>query len=85
LGAGTIVANLRFDDKPVKMMISGKLVDSGRRKLGVVLGDDVQTGINVSLMPGVKIGSGAVVGPGMTVVRDVPSGSQIIPRQERDS
>lgn len=85
LGAGTIVANLRFDDKPVKMMISGKLVDSGRRKLGVVLGDDVQTGINVSLMPGVKIGSGAVVGPGMTAFRDVPSKSQMIPRQEPDS
>jgi len=85
LGAGTIVANLRFDDKPVNMMISGKLVDSGRRKLGVVLGNDVQTGINVSLMPGVKIGSGAVVGPGMTVFRDVPSKGQMIPGQEPDS
>lgn len=78
LGAGTIIANLRFDGKPVKMMISGSVVDTGRRKLGVVLGDDVQTGINVSIMPGVKIGSCSIIGPGVTLNRDVPSGGRVI-------
>jgi bifunctional UDP-N-acetylglucosamine pyrophosphorylase/glucosamine-1-phosphate N-acetyltransferase len=77
-GAGTMIANLRFDDKPVRMMISERLVDTGRRKLGAVIGDDVQTGINVSIMPGVKIGSDSWIGPSMTVAKDVPRNSRIL-------
>ena len=76
-GAGTITANIRFDEKNIKVNIKGERVDSGRRKLGTIMGDDVQTGINVSLMPGVKVGSGAWIAPGLTIYRDVPSGSFI--------
>lgn len=74
-GAGTITANLRFDNKPVKMYIKGRLESSGRRKLGAVVGAYVKTGINVSLMPGVKIGSYSWVAPGAIVYRDIPSRS----------
>ena len=67
LGAGTIFANLRFDEKIVKVKTQGKIIDTGRKKLGAILGDNVKTGINVSLMPGVlvspnsKIFSGSVL------------------------
>ncbi len=74
-GAGTITANLRFDNKPVKMMIRGRRVSSGRRKLGAVIGGHVKTGINVSLMPGVKIGSRSWIAPGAVVDTDVPRNS----------
>jgi len=74
LGAGTITANIRFDKKNIKVNIKGRPLDSGRRKLGTIMGDDVQTGINVNLMPGVKVGSGAWIEPGLTVYDDVPSG-----------
>lgn len=73
LGAGTITANLRFDNKPVKVTIKGVKVSSGRRKLGAIIGAFVKTGINVSLMPGVKIGSYTWIGPGSVVYHDVPS------------
>ncbi|MBM3292121.1 glucose-1-phosphate thymidylyltransferase [Candidatus Bathyarchaeota archaeon] len=72
LGAGTIVANLRFDKKNIKMSIKGKRTDTGLRKFGAILGDDVETGVNVSIYPGVKIGNGAWIAPGMTVSKDVP-------------
>ena len=75
LGAGTITANIRFDERSVKVMIKGEKIDTGRRKLGVIMGDDVQTGINVNLMPGVKVGSGAWIAPGLTVYEDVESGA----------
>ena len=75
LGAGTSTANIRFDKENVKVEIKGKKIDTGRRKLGVIMGDDVQTGINVSLMPGVKVGSGAWIAPGLTVNEDVKSGA----------
>ncbi|NPA96540.1 MAG: NTP transferase domain-containing protein [Crenarchaeota archaeon] len=73
LGAGTLLANLRFDEKNVKVTIKGKRIDSGRRKLGALIGGFVKTGVNVSIVPGVKIGSYAIIYPGVTVYRDVPS------------
>ena len=73
LGAGTITANLKFNDSNVVSRVKGKLVDSGQRKLGAILGDGVKTGINVSIFPGVKIGADAWIGPGAIVRADVPS------------
>jgi UDP-N-acetylglucosamine diphosphorylase/glucosamine-1-phosphate N-acetyltransferase len=75
LGAGTITANIRFDKENVEVEIRGKKIDTGRRKLGVIIGDNVQTGINVKLMPGIKVGSGAWIAPGLTVYEDVKSGT----------
>ncbi len=64
LGAGTKVANLRFDDRPVKVTAKGQLMGTGRRKLGVIMGDDVRTGINAMIEPGTVIWEGTVVGMG---------------------
>ncbi len=77
LGAGTITANLRFDDAVVRSRVKGAWVDSGRRKFGAVVGDNVRTGINVSLFPGVKVGSGAWLGPGAVVEKDVPARAKV--------
>lgn len=74
LGAGTVTANLRFDGATIKMTVKGVRVDTGLRKLGAIVGGHAQTGINVSIMPGVKIGSYALVYPGCVVYRDVPRG-----------
>ena len=73
LGAGTITANLRFDEAEIKTKVRGAWVSSRRKKLGAILGDETQTGINVSILPGVKIGRGAWIGPGAIVDRDVAS------------
>lgn len=82
LGAGTITGNLRLDDKTVRMKIKDRIVDSERRKLGVIMGDYVNTAINVSFMPGVKVGSRTLIGPNAVVYQDLPSGAKIIPKQE---
>ena len=76
-GAGTIVANLRFDDGSVKMTVEDKRIDSSLRKLGVVIGDNVKTGINVSLMPGVKVGPNSWIGPSATIFDDVPPSTYV--------
>ena len=60
LGAGTKIANLRLDKKDVQVMgINTKL-----HKLGAIIGDGVQTGINASINVGSLIGSNTCVGPG---------------------
>ncbi|MBN1245399.1 NTP transferase domain-containing protein [Candidatus Bathyarchaeota archaeon] len=84
LAAGTITANLRLDDGHVKMLVKGKVVDSGRRKLGAILGDDVKTGINALLMPGVKVGPRSWIGANFTVQRDVPADTIVLLKQDED-
>ena len=63
-GAGTKVANLRHDGKNVKCSVKGKVVDTGRRKLGVIMGDDVHTGINTSINVGMMMDAGSSSYPG---------------------
>jgi len=82
LGAGTVIANLRFDGKNVKMRVKDEIVDTGRRKLGVILGDHVETGINASFMPGVKVGNNCWIGPHVLVSSDVPPDTVLLLRQE---
>jgi len=82
LAAGTITANLRLDDEPVKMLVKGKVVDTGRRKLGAILGDNVKTGINALLMPGVKVGANSWVGANFTVHKDVPANTTVLLKQD---
>jgi len=77
LGAGTITANLRFDETIIKSRVKTVMVPSGRKKLGAILGDEVRTGINVSIFPGVKIGKGAWLGPSAIIKKDVASGARI--------
>jgi len=76
LGAGTITANLRFDEAEVRSKVRGSWIGGGRKKLGAILGDGVRTGINVSIFPGVKIGRRSWIGPGAIVDRDVPSNAR---------
>ncbi len=77
LGAGTITANLRFDETEVKSRVKRDWVNTGRKKFGAVLGDNVRTGINVSIFPGVKIGAGSWLGPGAVIDRDVATGARV--------
>jgi UDP-N-acetylglucosamine diphosphorylase/glucosamine-1-phosphate N-acetyltransferase len=82
LGAGTITANYRLDAGTIKMMVKDKLVDSRRKKLGAVLGDNVKTGINALLMPGVKVGSNSWIGPNLMVQKDLPPESRVFLKQD---
>ena len=73
LGAGTKIANLRLDEKSVT--VAG--VNTGRRKMGAILGDGVKTGINASINVGAMIGNGSFVGPGAVVSGVVSPGSKV--------
>jgi UDP-N-acetylglucosamine diphosphorylase/glucosamine-1-phosphate N-acetyltransferase len=71
LGAGTITSNFRHDGQNIKSMIKGELVNSGRRKFGAIIGDDVHTGINTSIYPGRKLWPHTSTRPGEVVQRDI--------------
>ena len=77
LGAGTKVANLRLDESNVHVVWKGSDVDTGLRKLGVIMGDDVKVGINASIDAGTIIGEESFIGPGATVRGNVAPRSRI--------
>lgn len=72
LGAGTKVANLKLDKSNIT--VSG--LDTGRRKLGVVMGDHVEVGINASINVGTMIGNNARIGPGALAHGVISPGSR---------
>ena len=82
-GAGTITANLRFDDASVKVVLKGAKVSSGRRKLGAFIGDYVKTGVDVMFMPGVKVGAYSWISPGLVIYDDVPPKTFVKPKERR--
>lgn len=71
LGCGTNTANLRHDGANVRSMLAGELVDTGRRKLGAIVGDHAHTGINTSIYPGRKLWPHTSTRPGEVVDRDI--------------
>jgi bifunctional UDP-N-acetylglucosamine pyrophosphorylase/glucosamine-1-phosphate N-acetyltransferase len=70
LGAGTITANLKHDNKNVRSVVKGKIVDTGRRKFGTIIADDVHTGIKTTIYPGRKIWPGVSTLPGEIIDKD---------------
>ncbi len=58
------MANLRHDGREIRSYIKDEKVNSERRKLGVIVGDDVKTGINTSTYPGTVIEPGYRGRPG---------------------
>ena len=47
------------------------IIDQGHTPKDIVIGDDVWLGANVIVLPGITIGSHAVIGAGSVVTRDV--------------
>jgi bifunctional UDP-N-acetylglucosamine pyrophosphorylase/glucosamine-1-phosphate N-acetyltransferase len=82
IGAGSISANLRFDKKTIKMRVRGEPVDTGRVKIGVIMGDNVMTGVGALFMPGVTIGNNSWIGPNIIVYWDVPPNTILILEQQ---
>ena len=64
--------------QPLKLKLK---IDSGRRKLGAIIGDSVKTGINSSFSPGVKVGHNSTIGSGVLLYEDLPSDTRVLEKQ----
>lgn len=75
--AGCITANLRIDHGYVKSTVKGERLNTGRDKLGAMVGEGAFIGIQSGTMPGVKIGAGAEVGAFTNVTLDLEEGQRL--------
>ena len=82
LGAGTKLANLKMISGSVMVTVDRKRYDTGRRKLGAILGDHTETGCNSVTSPGTLMGPGSIVYSGIAVPGGYyPSKTIVMPSQ----
>ena len=78
LGAGTVLSNFRHDGTDIVIPGDGGGLATGRRKLGALLGDGVQTGCNCVLHPGSIVGTETVVYAGVQLRAGVHPAERVI-------
>lgn len=67
LGAGAVTSNVKSDKQPVVIKNGLNTMDTGRKKVGAMVGDEVEVGCNSVLCPGTVIGKGSTVYPASCV------------------
>jgi UDP-N-acetylglucosamine diphosphorylase / glucose-1-phosphate thymidylyltransferase / UDP-N-acetylgalactosamine diphosphorylase / glucosamine-1-phosphate N-acetyltransferase / galactosamine-1-phosphate N-acetyltransferase len=80
--AGCTTANLRIDRRAVSSVVKGVKLNTGRDKLGAIIGANAFIGVDAMTMPGVKIGERGEVGPGTHVRHDVKNDQRVYVKQE---
>ena len=68
MGAGSITSNVKSDKSPVTIQTGYGKVQTGLKKMGAVLGDEVEVGCNSVLNPGTVVGKKSNIYP-LSMVR----------------
>ena len=63
LGAGVKISNLKLTPGNISVEWEGKVIDTGLRKFGALIGDNAEVGCNAVLNPGSVLGRDALVYP----------------------
>lgn len=74
-GAGVITSNLKSDKSLVTVAINGEKIETGVKKFGAMLGDNVEVGCNSVLNPGTVVGRNTNIYPLSPVRGYVPENS----------
>lgn len=74
-GAGAVTSNVKQDKTLVTILYKGKRIETGLKKFGAILGDNVEIGCNSVLNPGTVVGKGSNVYPLSMVRGFVPANS----------
>lgn len=89
IGAETVIANRNFRENGGRPEIKTKLIaknlekNSNRTFLGAFIGDNVDIGVNTSIMPGIQIGSNSKIGPGTVVTENVENNERVYVDQQQ--
>ena len=75
LGAGAITSNVKSDKSLVSINTADGKVETGLKKFGAMVGDNVEVGCNSVLCPGTVIGQGSIIYPLSRVRGEVPENS----------
>lgn len=76
MGAGCITSNVKSDKSLVKVNYGEDRIETGLKKFGAILGDNVEVGCNTVLNPGVVVGRNVSIYP-LSMVRGVIAAGSI--------
>lgn len=74
MGAGAITSNVKSDKTPVVVKSKQGNMETGLKKFGAMLGDDVEVGCSSVLNPGTVVGRGTNIYPASMVRGYIPPG-----------
>ncbi|MBQ6876107.1 MAG: UDP-N-acetylglucosamine pyrophosphorylase [Lachnospiraceae bacterium] len=80
MGAGSITSNVKSDKKNVVIKDGAEKIETNRKKVGAMLGDDVEVGCGTVLNPGSVVGKGSNIYP-LSMVRGVVKANSIYKKQ----
>ncbi len=75
MGAGAITSNIKSDRKNIVIRSNTEKIETGMRKIGAILGDNVEVGCNTVLCPGSVVGKNTTVYPLCRVRGVIPENS----------
>ena len=75
MGAGSITSNVKSDKKLVVVKAAEQSIETGMKKFGAMLGDEVEVGCGSVLNPGTVVGSHSNIYPLSSVRGVVPANS----------
>ena len=75
MGAGSITSNVKSDKTLVVVRDGAASVETGRKKIGALLGDRVEVGCNSVLNPGTVVGRDSMIYPLSAVRGTIPANS----------
>ncbi len=75
MGAGSITSNVKSDKKLVVVKTPEGMIETGMKKFGAMLGDEVEVGCGSVLNPGTVVGSHSNIYPLSSVRGYIPGGS----------
>ncbi len=80
MGAGAITSNVKSDKKNVVIKDGAEELPTNRKKVGAMVGDDVEVGCQSVLNPGTVVGRGTNIYP-LSMVRGVVKAGSIYKKQ----
>ena len=89
MGAGSITSNVKSDKKLVVVKAGEEKIETGMKKFGAMLGDEVEVGCGSVLNPGTDVGNHSNIYPLSSVRGFVPANSiykkqgEVVTKEER--
>lgn len=80
MGAGSITSNVKSDKKLIKIKGKNEIIDTGIKKIGAMVGDNVEVGCGSVLNPGTIVGKNTNIYP-LSSVRGVIKENSIYKNQ----
>jgi NDP-sugar pyrophosphorylase family protein len=73
MGAGSITSNVKSDKTLIAIKAAGQVIETGLKKFGAMIGDNVEIGCSSVLNPGTVVGRGTIIYPLSAVRGFVPA------------